>query len=136
MNAIYAALTPDQRAARIEATKRWRAKQPKNERRRGIQPGTPEWFARAAANSRKWYSQNQATHVSRVRIRELRKAGALCACCAPISFKFIYLQARSLKMHVDHVQPLAKGGKHCLRNLQLLDPIENRRKGARWAEAA
>jgi 5-methylcytosine-specific restriction endonuclease McrA len=39
-------------------------------------------------------------------------------------------------MHVDHVQPLAKGGKHCLRNLQLLDPIENRRKGARWAEAA
>jgi 5-methylcytosine-specific restriction endonuclease McrA len=39
-------------------------------------------------------------------------------------------------MHVDHVRPLAKGGKHCLHNLQLLTPLENMRKGAKWAEAA
>ena len=42
--------------------------------------------------------------------------------------------ARSLKMEVDHVRPLAKDGIHCLRNLQLLEPSENRRKSANYPE--
>lgn len=66
--------------------------------------------------------------------RRAAKAEAACACCAPLSFKFIYQQARALKMHVDRIRPIAKGGKHCLRNLQLLEPAENLRKGARYAE--
>jgi 5-methylcytosine-specific restriction endonuclease McrA len=90
---------------------------------------------RAAGKSRAWRKANpEYRNYLNARTRARKRAGA-CSCCAPISFKFIYLQARSLKMHVDHVHPLAKGGKHCLRNLQLLEPIENIRKGARWAEA-
>ena len=95
-----------------------------------------EWAAAnreyAAAKSRRWRKENPE-HRNYLNARtRARKRAATCACCAPISFRFIYLQALGLKMDVDHVQPLAKGGKHCLRNLQLLDPIKNRRKGARW----
>mgnify|MGYP003654856335 FL=1 len=32
---------------------------------------------------------------------------------------------------VDHIVPIAKGGKHCLSNLQYLTPEENRRKASR-----
>ena len=92
-------------------------------------------YGRQLARSRKWKQQPGYYVQYSAKIRALKRA-ASCGCCAPISFKFIYLQAQGLKMEVDHVQPLSKGGKHCLRNLQLLDPIENRRKGARWLEAA
>ena len=39
------------------------------------------------------------------------------------------------KVHVDHKTPLARGGKHVFDNLQILDAIENMRKGAREANA-
>jgi hypothetical protein len=87
-----------------------------------------------AEKSRAWRKANPEHHNHLTARARARKRAGACDCCAPISFKFIYLQARSLKMHVDHVRPLAKGGKHCLRNLQLLEPVENIRKGARWAE--
>src|SRR5690242_7881117 len=32
---------------------------------------------------------------------------------------------------VDHIIPIAKGGKHCLSNLQYLTPQENRKKASR-----
>lgn len=83
----------------------------------------------------RWRRANPGHKTLLVARRRAAKKAAVCDCCAPVSFKFIYLQARSLKMHVDHIQPLAKGGKHCLRNLQLLEPIANLRKGARYAEA-
>ncbi len=35
-----------------------------------------------------------------------------------------------LKIHVDHIVPLSKGGKHVFENLQLLDARENMWKGA------
>ena len=46
--------------------------------------------------------------------------------------KELYLKARKLGMHVDHIKPLAKGGEHCLSNLQLLSPEENMKKGAKY----
>jgi 5-methylcytosine-specific restriction endonuclease McrA len=91
--------------------------------------------ARINAQSLAWYYRNKAAVLANVRRYQARKTGATCGCCAPISFKFIYLQARCLKMEVDHVQPLSKGGKHCLWNLQLLDRHENRVKHARWSPA-
>lgn len=45
------------------------------------------------------------------------------------------MKTGALKMHVDHVKPLAAGGLHCLRNMQLLEPAENCSKGARWEAA-
>jgi len=94
---------------------------------------SPARRAQMLATRRRWNRANRPKRLLEVRRRQAQQRAALCSCCAPISFKLIYQQARSLKMHVDHVQPLAKGGKHCLRNLQLLEPIENIRKGARWA---
>jgi len=38
--------------------------------------------------------------------------------------------------HVDHVMPLARGGKHHPNNLQLLPAVENLKKGARVQHAA
>jgi 5-methylcytosine-specific restriction endonuclease McrA len=31
--------------------------------------------------------------------------------------------------HIDHIIPLSKGGKHTISNIQLVEPIENLRKG-------
>jgi hypothetical protein len=107
------------------------------EKVRAYRPKQKAWTTanreRVNAQSRAWYHRNKAQALASVRRYQAQKAAALCECCAPISFKFIYLQARSLKMEVDHVQPLSKDGKHCLRNLQLLERHDNRVKHARWA---
>lgn len=44
-----------------------------------------------------------------------------------------FMQAMSLgdKFHVDHIVPLAKGGKHCADNLQVIPAICNLRKGVK-----
>jgi hypothetical protein len=84
------------------------------------------------AISRTWrvaHPEQRAATKARYRARQLEAA---CSCCAPWSFKFIYAQARALGMHVDHVKPLAKGGSHCLRNMVLLAPLDNLRKGAKY----
>ena len=36
-----------------------------------------------------------------------------------------------IKHHVDHVHPLARGGKHTIHNLQVLPAVINMRKGAK-----
>jgi hypothetical protein len=95
------------------SAKQWRAENPGK---------LPEYWA-------KWNPVCNAT-------RRAAKKAAACDCCVPWTFKFIYAQARALEMHVDHVIPLARGGLHCLRNMQLLSPGENLRKGARLPEAA
>jgi 5-methylcytosine-specific restriction endonuclease McrA len=100
-----------------------------------VRYASPERREAAKATKRRWGKANRVKRLLEVRRRQAIKQGATCNCCAPISFRFIYLQARSLKMHVDHVRPLAKGGKHCLRNLQLLEPVDNLRKGASYVEA-
>lgn len=74
-----------------------------------------------------WAKWNPVCNAKR---RALKKA-ALCNCCSADAFLELYERARRLGMHVDHVHPLSKGGIHCLRNLQLLTPLENQRKGAK-----
>lgn len=86
--------------------------------------------------ARAWRRENKAHHnYLNARTRARRRA-ATCDCCktkdAKVNFVLTYALARRLKMDVDHVRPLAKGGKHCLHNLQLLTPTDNRRKGAKW----
>lgn len=52
----------------------------------------------------------------------LQKQGRRCACgCTRLLFEF----------HIDHVIPLAKGGRHVLSNLQLLAPVCNLKKGSK-----
>lgn len=38
-----------------------------------------------------------------------------------------------MTMHVDHIVPLARGGKHVLSNLRIVSARENLQKGARCA---
>lgn len=120
------------RARLREKHREWLAAQPGYD-----PPSRKRWTdanrGRVNAQSRAWYRRNKAAVLAATRRRQARQKAALCACCAPVSFQFIYLQARGLKMEVDHVRPLSKGGKHCLRNLQLLEPHVNRTKSARWA---
>ena len=153
MSSAYSKLTPEQKAGRVAAMRRYRLRNPYSAKEREAKK---DWLARNPGknaehckNFRRKHPEKAAAlvtawkkaHPERARDialrgvnrRRARKQAALCECCAPVSFRFIYLQARGLKMEVDHVQPLAKGGKHCLRNLQLLDLTENRRKGARWS---
>lgn len=115
-----------------ESQRTWTAKN-----RDRVNAQSRAWAARnpekVKAISKAKYLRRKAEHLALVRRRKLRLRRAICDCCAPISFKFMYLQAQSLKMEVDHVQPISKGGKHCLHNLQLLERSANRAKAAKWA---
>lgn len=72
--------------------------------------------------------------------RRAREKGANCNCCqtpdGKANMALVYAIGRKLGLHVDHVKPLARGGLHCLHNLQYLTPLDNMRKGAKWQEAA
>jgi kynurenine formamidase len=89
---------------------------------------------------RDWKARNPAAVLSATRQRQAKRRAAQCDCCqsadAKVNFEVAYDIARRLRMHVDHVRPLSKGGKHCLHNLQYLTPLDNMRKSAKWQEAA
>lgn len=96
----------------------------------------------AAANAkvRAYSKAHPEKSAARCRRRAAVKLGLLCNCCqtpdGKASMALVYAIGRKLGLHVDHVKPLAKGGRHCLHNLQYLTPLDNMRKGAKWQEAA
>ena len=90
----------------------------------------------ARARVAEWKRKNPSLVLASNRNRELKKREAVCGCCTPTDFIPFYKRARLLGMHVDHVRPLAKGGMHCVHNLQLLEPIANLRKSAQYREAS
>jgi HNH endonuclease len=116
------------------ANNKWRAANPERVKATGA-----AWRIanreRKKAQNRAWRLANPARDTATLARRRARKLAQTCGCCAPWSFKFIYAQGRALGMHVDHVKPLAKGGLHCLKNMQLLSPLDNQRKSARYVEA-
>lgn len=52
-----------------------------------------------------------------------RKLAACVECDDPLE----------LAMHVDHIVPLARGGRHAIENLRIVSARENLRKGSRYA---
>lgn len=50
--------------------------------------------------------------------------------------RYLNKEAGYKKYHVDHIQPLSKGGPHAPNNLQILLAVDNLRKGAKWEEEA
>jgi HNH endonuclease len=125
--AAYYAANPEKVHA---ANNKWRAANPER-----VKATSARWHAanqeQKRSKNRTWRITHAAQETATIARRRARKLAQTCSCCVPWTFKFIYAQARALKMHVDHIQPLAKGGLHCLRNLQLLEPVDNMRKGAR-----
>lgn len=118
--------------------------------RGGYRTGTPGGGSREAiiARSTKWnkehkerrrkivakyYRQNPEKSVEKEGRRRARRRQQLCLCCTPAVLTPIYKIARLVGMEVDHIIPIARGGLHCERNLQLLPSHLNRSKGARMA---
>ena len=87
----------------------------------------PKKFAR---RQRKYH--NAAARNEQKARRKARLRNQVCQCCTSKQVESIYRAARQKKFTVDHIIPLAKGGRHCLYNLQLLPHIANSRKGARY----
>lgn len=84
------------------------------------------------ARSRAYYGSNKAGAVARVAARRAAKLRATPPWANRSEIKEIYEVARASGKHVDHVIPLAGKlvcGLHVENNLQLLDPLENFRKG-------
>lgn len=83
-----------------------------------------------AMRRRKW--NNRAAKNEQKARRKARLRNQVCQCCTSKQVESIYRAARQKKFTVDHIIPLAKGGRHCLYNLQLLPHIANSSKGARY----
>ena len=93
---------------------------------------------RAKEGFRKCYADKREVYIIRARQRRQH----LETCATPSwankgAISAIYKEAAERGMHVDHIVPL-KGknvsGLHVEYNLQLLDPLENRRKGNTYAD--
>ena len=118
----WAANNPEKRA---EISRRYVAKLGREEKRRQLN----EWRSknpeanRAALAKRRKQLQERGPGYSAADVRQIfalqRGTCAICRCKLPASY------------HVDHITPLARGGRNEKTNLQLLCPPCNLRKSAR-----
>lgn len=65
---------------------------------------------------------------------ELRNShrALVCKCCTKGERVAVYSEARKQRKVVDHIIPAAKGGPHCVHNMQIITRRENNKKGARY----
>ena len=78
-----------------------------------------------------WKRANRDKVYAAVNARRAWKRGQRCACCTYTTIQRVYLAARVLRAEVDHKKPLAIGGLHCRKNLQILSPAAHRTKTAK-----
>ena len=89
--------------------------------------------AQKAARMARYLHNHLPQHAERQRRRAARRKNQLCSCCTAMQIQEFYAK-RPEGYEVDHIVPLARGGLHCLSNLQYMLPADNRRKGARSVE--
>lgn len=91
-----------------------------------------KWYAanreEAIERARKWAAANREKVNAQTQRRRARERDAECGCCTFQDFQRIYDLARLAGFEVDHIEPIALGGKHCRHNLQLLTPDDHRTK--------
>lgn len=111
------------------AKKRYRARHPDRVRAYDV--------ARALANptrirdkSRRWRKANPDAVKAKYAARRAKEKEAQCSCCKPRHFRKVYAQATFGIHEVDHIVPLALGGAHCVKNLQILTIEDHRKKTA------
>lgn len=85
-------------------------------------------ICRKARRSRSRYLRRaRIKGADRIRGLDIRAIGERqnwrCACGCGVVIRYEY--------HIDHKIPIAKGGEHTLRNLQLMNPLCNLRKGTK-----
>jgi len=112
----------------------WRLRYPERERA-AIAAAKPRNADRRREACRRWAQTHPARNAAKAaRYRRLSR-DQRCACCPPAEFEPIYDFARAAGLSVDHIRPIAAGGLHCTRNLQLMTAELNSSKGARYAVA-
>lgn len=106
--------------------------------------GDPNW----ARDQARKYRSTEHGRVVKARIQRLRKARMRAQSGDDAEIRAIYAEAMRIekivaccpvfdipelgkKMHVDHIRPLARGGKHVASNLQILPIGINMRKGVK-----
>ena len=100
-----------------------------------------EWYAanldRAKLRARAYQLSHPWVHQKAASLRRSGVGQATPAWADKAAIKAIYVEARALGMHVDHIIPI-KGktvsGLHVPANLQLLSRKENQKKGNRYAD--
>lgn len=83
------------------------------------------------ARNRAWKRANRDKVYAAINARRAWKRGQRCICCTYTTIQRIYIAARILRAEVDHKKPLAIGGFHCRKNLQILSPAAHRTKTVR-----
>jgi hypothetical protein len=85
-----------------------------------------------AAKRRAYRKVNRGKYNARRAERERKFTVAQrCKCCGAKEFAQIYTIAHWCGAHVDHIKPLALGGPHCCKNLQILTVADHRKKTAK-----
>lgn len=85
--------------------------------------------------TRRWRAANKASDAAKTMRRKAAKLQATPAWADPAEIATIYEAAALIGYEVDHIVPLISDkvcGLHCVANLRMLPPSENRAKGNRW----
>jgi 5-methylcytosine-specific restriction endonuclease McrA len=113
----WTAANPEKRAVYVQADNAKRADSKR------------AWRLEHPESDQRYYEDNRAKYIENARKRQRRmRADQRCNCCDAESFAKIYVAARFIDAEVDHVKPLALGGLHCCKNLQVLTKVEHRKK--------
>lgn len=119
------------RAANVERVREWARASMRRQRDKN-----PEKFrARDRARYAAGYRMPRSAKTSAQRKREAGKRQQVCACCNAQAFNEVYARAAEAGLQVDHVVPLALGGQHCCKNLQLLTEQAHKEKTKRDRDA-
>jgi 5-methylcytosine-specific restriction endonuclease McrA len=121
-----------------DAVKRYRARHPERHqasiKKQNAKHHGPEWAAsmrryrkenpdRMARLERERNIRNADERRAQRMKRRARKREAVCSCCTAKQFAEFYAVAALVCYQVDHIVPLADGGAHCIKNLQML-PVD------------
>jgi 5-methylcytosine-specific restriction endonuclease McrA len=122
--AAYIAKAGDKVTAGIE---RWRKANQARVNKKGA-----EWRAAHPEAAKRIIKRYQKAHPDQVKAnvarRRAARRSAKCECCAPADFRPVYDMAFLLAWEVDHIKPLALGGEHCVKNLQVLSVEAHKEK--------
>lgn len=115
---------PDVKSAAVKTAKKWKVNNPD----------------KAKAANRKWVVENQHKVAATLGRRRERIRSSFTAHERDL-VRVVYATAKrvskctGIQFHVDHIMPVALGGPHAVRNLQILPGKINQRKGTKVTAA-